>query len=93
MSISSASSLFVRGQDVNRAQPGFYQMRPRGDRDIRAAQAVAMPAAGVDVQFCRDFDVLKRHEIYRGALHVHRIIFGLKNEGRRGLAKSQIRRK
>ena len=47
-----------------------------------------MSASGVEVHFCRNVGVLQSQKVNGGVFDMHRIIFGLKNERRRGLVSN-----
>jgi len=70
---------------VDGVQPGLYQVRPGGDGQLSAAEAVAVAALGVDVQLGRDLGVLQGQKVNGSVFDVHRVVFGLKNEGGRSL--------
>ena len=76
----------MRRDHLNRPEPHVDRVRPGRYRQRGAAQSVAVPALGIDVQFGRHLCVLERHKIDHRIFAVHGIVFRLDDEGRRRVA-------
>ena len=66
-------------------QPYLCGLRPGGYWELGGAEAVAVAAFGVDVQLGGDFCFLELEEIDDGVFDMDRVVFGLDDEGGRGV--------
>ena len=73
-------------ENVDGAEPVFYAIGPGGDGEFGdAAEAVAVAAFGVEVEFGGDFGLFEGEEIGGGVFYVDWVVFCLNDEGGRGL--------
>src|SRR5262245_21579902 len=68
-------------QYADGVEPGFDQRGPMGDGKFGGAEAVAVAAFGVEVEFGRDFELLEGLCVEENVFYVDWVVFGLEEEG------------